>query len=195
MKPYVIVSSIFLVSVTLFWCAPTAKKESTEAIVPTPAEMIKRGAYLVDIGGCNDCHTPKTMTPKGPALDKKLLMSGHPANVPLAKITNPEIIKSGEWVLFHPMSTAAVGPWGTSFAANLTPDETGIGSWSYEQFEKAIREGKSKGMEGTRPILPPMPWFNYAKMEDADLRAIFAYLMSLPKVNNIVPNPIPPTVL
>jgi hypothetical protein len=53
--------------------------------------------------------------------------------------------------------TSWVGPWGTSYAANLTPDKTGIGNWSEEQFMKAIREGKYKGMDGTRPIMPPMP--------------------------------------
>jgi len=37
-----------------------------------------------------------------------------------------------------------------------------------------------------------MPWFNFAKMSDEDLQAVFAYLKSLPAVNNAVPNPIPP---
>ena len=85
------------------------------------------------------------------------------------------------------------GPWGTSFAANLTPDETGIGNWSFGQFKKALTEGKAKGLDGGRMLLPPMPWPNYVSMQEADLRAIFAYLKSIPPVKNIVPAPVPPT--
>ncbi|MCB0586996.1 MAG: diheme cytochrome c-553, partial [Phaeodactylibacter sp.] len=61
-----------------------------------------------------------------------------------------------------------------------------------EQFRKAFTEGKSKGLEGTRPILPPMPWANYINIVDEDLKAIFAYLKSTNPVENAVPNPIPP---
>tara|TARA_R110002094_G_scaffold3622_1_gene11771 strand:- start:315 stop:614 length:300 start_codon:yes stop_codon:yes gene_type:complete len=83
--------------------------------------------------------------------------------------------------------TAAVGPWGTSFAANLTPDETGIGNWSEAQFLKAIKEGKFKGMENTRPLLPPMPWTEYRNFTDEDLKAIFAYLKTIKPIDNVVP--------
>jgi hypothetical protein len=96
--------------------------------------------------------------------------------------------------LFNMGSTAAVGPWGTSFAANLTPDDTGIGNWTEAQFVKCIREGKSKGLDGSRMLLPPMPWPGIAKMTDADLSAVFAYLQSIPPVKNAVPNPMPPTM-
>ncbi len=88
--------------------------------------------------------------------------------------------------------TAAKGPWGTSFAANLTPDPTGLGNWSEEQFFNAMRKGYYKGIEGGRMLLPLMPWPAYAQMTDEDLRSIFAYLKSLPPVKNIVPAPLPP---
>jgi hypothetical protein len=132
------------------------------------------------------------MTPQGPVPDPKLLLSGHPANLPLPKITDPNMVKPGQWVLFHPMNTAAVGPWGTSFSANLTPDVTGIGEWTYGQFKKAVVEGKYKGLDGGRTLLPPMPWPNFKDISDEDLQAIFAYLKSLPPINNQVPAPIPP---
>lgn len=164
--------------------APTVKVDS--------AAVVKRGDYLVTIAGCNDCHSPKIMTEMGPAPDPKRLMSGHPAEETLPAITDKKMIAPGQWALFSPSLTAAVGPWGTSFAANLTPDDTGIGNWTYAQFEKALREGKSKGMDGTRPLLPPMPWPNLVKMNDEDMKAIFAYLKSLPPVKNAVPNPLPP---
>jgi hypothetical protein len=90
--------------------------------------------------------------------------------------------------------TAWVGPWGISYAANLTPDETGIGNWSEQQFIKAIREGKLKGMDGTRPLLPPMPWQEFGQMKDEELKAIFAYLKTIKPVNNVVPPAAPPVM-
>ena len=92
------------------------------------------------------------------------------------------------------MLTAAVGPWGTSYAANQTPAETGLANWSYEQFKKALTEGKSKGMDNGRMLLPPMPWPNYVGMSEADLTALFAYLKAIPAVKNVVPAPVPPAV-
>ena len=156
--------------------------------------QVKRGEYLVTVGGCNDCHSPKIMTAMGPEPDPSRLLSGHPEAEPLPAITDKKMAAPGQWVLFSPGQTATLGPWGTSFAANLTPDDTGIGAWSLEQFKKSIREGKSKGLEGTRPLLPPMPWFNFAKMTEEDLEAVFAYLQSLPAVKNNVPKPLPPTI-
>lgn len=172
---------------------PQLQPENTTTT--TSADQIKRGEYLVTVGGCNDCHSPKIMTPMGPAPDPARLLSGHPAAEVLPAITDPKMMAPGQWALASPGLTGWVGPWGTSFAANITPDDTGIGNWTYAQFEKAIREGKSKGMDGTRPMLPPMPWFNFAKMSDADLKAVFAYLQSIPAVKNVVPNPVAPNAL
>jgi mono/diheme cytochrome c family protein len=166
----------------------------TQAVKLDSTARVKRGEYLVTISGCNDCHSPKIMTPQGPVPDPKRLLSGHSAAEPLPAITDKKMIAPGQWALFSSGLTAAVGPWGTSFAANLTPDDTGIGNWTEAQFFKAIREGKSKGLDGTRPMLPPMPWFNFAKMSDEDLKAVFAYLKSIPPVQNAVPNPIPPSL-
>ena len=44
-----------------------------------------------------------------------------------------------------------------------------------------------------RQLLPPMPWENFGKLNDADLKAIFAYLRSLPPIENAVNDPISPT--
>jgi hypothetical protein len=86
--------------------------------------------------------------------------------------------------------TAWSGPWGVSFTANLTPDPSGLGAWNEDIFINTMRTGKHWGQ--SRPILPPMPWFNYGKMSDDDLKAVFAYLQSIPPVHNLVPQPIPP---
>jgi hypothetical protein len=85
------------------------------------------------------------------------------------------------------------GPWGVSFTANLTPDRnTGLGIWTEDMFVKAIRTGRHMGV--SRPILPPMPWTAFRNYNDEDLRAIFAFLRTIPPVTNHVPEPIPPQV-
>jgi hypothetical protein len=87
--------------------------------------------------------------------------------------------------------TAWSGPWGVSYTANLTPDpETGLGSWTEQQFVDTIRSGRHLGRG--RPILPPMPWPAASNLTDADLASIFAYLRTIPAVANRVPDPLPP---
>lgn len=98
-------------------------------------------------------------------------------------------MKNG-WILFDGDLTAAVGPWGASFSANLTGDSTtGLGNWTEERFKIAMTQGKAKGFEKSRDLLPPMPWQNFRHLHDEDIKAIFAYLKSLPHVKNIVPQP------
>ena len=152
-------------------------------------QMEEHGKYLVDLMGCNDCHTGKIMTPNGPVPDTNMLLAGHPAGMPLPPIDNAT---AANWVLFHMNGTAIKGPWGVSYAANITPDTTGIGLWTEEQFFRAMKHGDAKGIEGNRKLLPPMPWQNYARASDEDLRDIFVYLKSLKPVKNIVPQPQPP---
>jgi len=166
------------------------QKEATEKkeILDNQA-IIEKGKYLVTISGCNDCQSPKMMTDKGPIPNPDLLLSGHPSNLALA---SSDTSTSNHWILFHMDGTAAKGPWGTSFAGNLTPHETGIGNWTEEQFANALRLGYYKGMKNTRMLLPLMPWQNYVGMSDEDVRAIFMYLKSIPAINNVVPAPIPP---
>lgn len=155
-------------------------------------ELVARGQYLVTISGCNDCHSPKIMTPMGPLPDTTKLLSGYPAERGIPALT-AAVAKDQEWVKMSPDATAFVGPWGVSFGANLTPDEaTGIGNWTEDVFIKAIRTGKHLGQDGGRPIMPPMPWYMVAKMTDEDLSAVYNYLKSLPAISNRVPAPIPP---
>lgn len=153
-------------------------------------EIINRGEYLVTVIGCNDCHSPKKLGPKGPELIPELMLSGFPSDRPIVDFKDP-LINTG-FAMFYPDLTATAGPWGISFAGNLTSDETGIGNWSEEQFKKALTQGKYKGLDGGRMLLPPMPWINYSFMKDEDVSAIFAYLKSIKPVRNIVPATIPP---
>lgn len=149
--------------------------------------LIKRGSYLVNAMGCDDCHSPKRMGEHGPELIPELRFSGYPSTRPMLK-ADTNAVKNG-WALFGPDLTTAVGPWGQSFAANISGDDTGIGTWTEQQFMKAIREGKLKGLDGSRDLLPPMPWFMYRNLNDNDLRSIFAFLKSTKPVENVVPAP------
>jgi mono/diheme cytochrome c family protein len=186
MKTTYFISLVFAASI--FACTPKSNEPNKTAEVSL-ADQIAKGEQLVTVLGCNDCHSPKVMTAMGPVPDSLKLLSGHPANEVLTAY-DKEILKS--YVLFNMNSTATTGPWGTSFAANLTPDPTGIGSWTEEQFLRAMKEGKWKGLENSRNLLPPMPWQGYSQMPDEDLKAIFAYLKNLKPVNNAVPMAIPP---
>ena len=176
------ISQIVLLSLSLavYGCA----EKKTE--MPSPVE---RGKYLFTVTGCHDCHTPKIEGPGGkPVLDEKRLLSGHPEKMPYPSWTPADLKERNALVLGNPMLTAWAGPWGVSFAANLTPDkETGIAEWSEESFIQAMRTGKHQGQPTGRDILPPMPWEDFKALTDEDLKAMFAYLRSIPAVKNQVP--------
>ncbi|MBL7858959.1 MAG: diheme cytochrome c-553 [Cyclobacteriaceae bacterium] len=145
--------TIISMGLTLISCSEPPKTEIIQPTDLSPEEQIKRGAYLVNTSACHDCHSPKVITPNGPEPDPEKLLSSYRADMPMPEIKT-EALK--DWVLFNHEQTSAVGHWGVSFAANLTSDETGIGNWTEEQFLTAIRRGKYKGLEGSRPLLPPM---------------------------------------
>lgn len=151
--------------------------------------QIERGKYLVTVAVCNDCHTPLKMGPNGPEPDMSRMLSGHPSH----EKVEPPPATDDFWAFRASRTlTAWAGPWGISFTKNLTPDTlTGIGIWTEEMFMNAIRNGKHWGV--SRPIMPPMPWQYYRNFTDDDLKAIYAYLQSIPPVYNEVPEYIPPT--
>lgn len=149
---------------------------------------VKRGAYLVDIMDCTTCHTPNNMTEKGPVPDANRLLSGYPADRPIPTL-DKNIAATGV-LFYHPDLTSSAGPWGISFAGNLTPDETGIGTWSLKQFTVAMQQGKHKGLEEGRNLLPPMPWQAYKNLTKDDIEAIFNYLNTITPVKNVVPAPV-----
>jgi mono/diheme cytochrome c family protein len=75
--------------------------------------------------------------------------------------------------------------FGTIYGSNITPDpQTGIGSWSKSDFERALRRGQRK--DGTY-LYPAMPYDSYTKMTAADLDALWAYVRTRPPVKNQVP--------
>lgn len=193
MKHKMLVALLVLLMVALVAVAYAGRPQPqpvNQTVKMPRTEQIKRGEYLVTIGGCHDCHTPWIIQPDGnPGPDMSRALSGHPASFP---ITDPAQLTSDRYaVAIAATNTAFSGPWGVSFARNLTPDRmTGIGIWSFDIFKNTIRSGRHWGV--SRPILPPMPWFNYRHMTDEDLKAVYVYLRTLPPVENEVPEPLPP---
>jgi hypothetical protein len=182
---------LILLSISLLVFSCSSNDASGDDIRPpmlSQEQLISRGKYLVTTSACNDCHSPKVMTPEGPMPDTSRLLSGHPREEKLPPMPKDKF----GWVLFNETTTAFVGPWGVSYSANLTPDATGIEAWTLENFKTAIRKGKYKGMEGGRNLLPPMPVPVYRNFTDSDIEAIFVYLKSIKPVDNLVPTPISP---
>lgn len=132
-------------------------------------DLVARGKYLVEVAaGCGECHTPLTDTGEP---DRRYHLAGHVAGTAVPSNTAFKDLRGGEAV---------------TYARNLTPDrETGLGDWTLEEFRRALKEGVAKG---GRPLRPPMPWERFSKVfSDEDIRAIWAYLRSLPPVENRVP--------
>lgn len=150
--------------------------------------QVQWGEHLVTIGGCHDCHTPKKMTPMGPVDDSTLLLSGHPQGMPAPDVDRKQLESKG--FILTATFTSWVGPWGISYAANLTPDETGTGNWTEDQFVYALRNMVSKGLPGGRSLMPPMAMMPVKHMTDGELRAIFVYLRTVKPVKN---NSVQPT--
>lgn len=143
---------------------PTFSTEGMQALpfnqginTPDASDKAARGEYLLKtITGCTDCHTPLDAATGAPMMDK-YLAGGQPY----------------------------VGPWGTVYGGNITPDvQTGIGSWSEQEIKVAFLTGVNK--QGRRLIL--MPWFAYSALSNDDADALAYYLKNkLPAVRNEVP--------
>jgi mono/diheme cytochrome c family protein len=188
----IIVAFLFITSCSTNNSAQETTADINKARKLEGEELVERGKYLVAGIGCGDCHSPKNFTSEGPIEDASRFLSGHPSNIPVANFDG-NALKPGNFLQFSPDLTAFAGPWGVSYAANLTPDSTtGIGAWTEDVFIKTLRTGKHLGQENGRPILPPMPWTNFKKLTDEDLKAMYAYLRTIPPVNNRVPGPVPP---
>ena len=194
---FIPVLCIFCIS--LYDCTNTTDPSASKTDPSTAASnmyagfpsQVEWGKHLVIIAGCSDCHTPKKMTDKGPVEDTSLTLSGHPSQAPAAALT-PDQLAKGMAATYD--LTAWNGPWGTSYAANLTPDSTGLGMWSEEQFITCIRQGLYKGIQGSRPIMPPMPVNDFSRMTDDELKAIFAFLKTIKPIHNVAPDYQPPVV-
>jgi cytochrome c553 len=133
-------------------------KGSGKAAAAGDAALIQRGGYLASLGGCGLCHMP--MTEQGPDMTR-MFAGGFTATEKL--------------------------PDGSTFqwrGANITPDkDTGIGAWTDQQLATAIREGVRP--DGRR-LSPIMPYMLYNRLTDDDVKAMAAFLRSLPPIANKV---------
>jgi mono/diheme cytochrome c family protein len=126
---------------------------------PDTADKIKYGEYIATIASCGFCHTP--MNPDGSFDFSKAFSGGFTFRTPEFSVT----------------------------VANITPDSaTGIGSWTEEAFITKFRTNASDEVvnadHGKQQTM--MPWAMYGKMKESDLRAIYAYLRTVPPVSNKV---------
>jgi hypothetical protein len=177
MKNTLTVTLITLVTLTAAACGHASA-------VKQPSARAARGEYLVRMMDCTGCHTPMKLGPNGPEPDATRYLSGHPEHMG-ALLSSP---LPAPWMWAGaPTNTAFTGPWGVSYAANLTPDQnTGMGIWTEDMFVNAIRTGKHMGT--SRAILPPMPWPAFRNATDEDLKSIYAYLRTVTPLTNDVPD-------
>jgi mono/diheme cytochrome c family protein len=129
--------------------------------VPDKSNTVEYGKYLTNAAGCNDCHTPQV---KGEFQMNRYMSGGNGFKLPGGVVVTP---------------------------ANITPDvQTGIGSWSKEDFLnkfRAYRQDKyipAPVKEGD--FNTPMPWTFLAGMTDEDLSAIYDYLKTITPIPNSV---------
>jgi len=121
--------------------------------------QVARGKYLVQLGGCTDCHTPGHLLGKP---DMARFLGGSDVGLEVPGL-------------------------GIFVAPNLTPDnDTGLGTWTKDQITTAIQTGVRP--DG-RILAPMMPWRAYAALTKSDAGAIVDYLKSLPPVSHQVPGP------
>lgn len=126
--------------------------------IPDKTDKIKYGQYLTTIASCGDCHTP--MGSQGPDFSKMF---------------------SGGTVFDNPFFKVAVG--------NITPDSaTGIGTWTEEAFVNKFKINSSDEVVNSNPGRNNsfMPWYMYGKMNEEDLKAIYAFLRTVKPINNKV---------
>ena len=122
--------------------------------------MVGLGSYIVNgQGGCVGCHTSPTYKPGGDPFRGE-----------------PEAVNTDRYL-------AGGAKFGPFTSRNLTPDATGKpAGLTLAQFLKVMRTGRDLKEQhmGISPLLQVMPWPDYAKMTDGDLRAVYEYLTSIP---------------
>lgn len=113
------------------------------------ATLIAKGEYLAKAADCAGCHTAPPGGPSG----------------------KEPLHRSAPFAGGLPMGS----PFGTIYSSNITPDPVaGIGRYSYDDFERAVRDGVAPG---NQRLYPAMPYPSFAKINDDDMHALYAYFM------------------
>lgn len=149
--------AIFPVSILI----NTMPKEASFTTTPPKEELIAYGKYIFTAANCNDCHTPMN---KGERIAEKFIAGGMEFNLP-----DGTVLRS----------------------ANITPDKlTGIGAWTEAQFVARFKMYSDSTYApykvGAGEFKTLMPWSAYTHMEEHDLKALYAYLQTVPAVENKV---------
>ncbi|WP_367916323.1 cytochrome c [Leadbetterella sp. DM7] len=134
-------------------------RKSPVGRIPPKSDPVAYGAYMTTAAGCIECHTP---VKDGQLIEDQVFSGGR------------------EFAM----------PGGTLISPNITPDETGLGHWTADQFVQTFKQYQDSTWKSPRlTVNDPntlMPWIMYSHMEEDDLRAIFAYLQTLPPVSRTV---------
>lgn len=136
---------------------PLPAPDLSKNVRPDPSDKIKYGEYLTTFASCAECHTP--MGPQGPDMSKPY---------------------AGGFVFATPFFKVGV--------ANITPDSTGIGAWTEDAFVAKFQGNSADAKVNSNPGRENtiMPWAQYGKMKEEDLRAIYAYLRTVKPISNKV---------
>lgn len=150
--------------------------DSAQAVEMSQEELIARGEYLAGIARCASCHTPR--------------LDAYANNETLTTEQVVTLSLRGNDTLDFENNYMAggrafsLGPEGTLFAGNITPDTaTGIGAWTDEELEMNLRLGVLPNGEMMHPL---MPYRSYARWSALDMQALIAYLRSIPAIENDV---------
>ena len=152
------------------------------ATAPQANSTVERGRELVEgIAACGTCHQGRDDNGR-PSLERGL-SGGLTQSTPLGSIRMANItpdVDPDRQPLPDQWGAGGVeyrGAWGVAVSRNLTPDPSRLAGWSDADIERAVRTGIRP--DGTR-LKPPMPYSSYATIGDRDMRALIAYLRSLP---------------
>jgi hypothetical protein len=183
-RPAGTLAAAIITAVGLFHTAATradneqgdeSKIQQGYAINPVPLNLegknralVGLGSYIVNSGGCNDCHT-------------------HPSYLPGHNpfLGQPELINVPQY-----LSGGRTFPPSPFVSSNITPDATGKpAGLTFEQFKETMRTGHNP-LDPPGSLLQVMPWTVFGKKTDGDLRAVYEYLSAIPSLpDNPHPGP------
>lgn len=165
-----IVSILVLIASTFF--VVVAQDEEVNEFGMTEEEMLERGEYLSHIGACVSCHTP---------MKEEYLTE----DITLEQLQDIgwrfEDTQDLDDQLMAGGREFPLGPFGVLVSPNLTSDDTGLGDWTDEEIEAALRIGVNR--DGRR-LFPLMPYANFFNWAESDMKALIMYLRTLPAVEN-----------
>lgn len=138
----------------------TMPKPADPQPMPPKSDVLKYGEYMTKAAACTDCHTPKE---KGAPVMELYMAGGFAFKIP---------------------------GFGVVRSSNLTPDSSGIGTWTEKQFVDRFKMYADTGYVSheveQNEFQTVMPWTMYADIKEEDLKAMFAYLKSLEPIENSV---------